>query len=85
MCLGARKPVFMGVRTTKAHLLLTFLKVSYQVSVAEHAGLSLTFPENPKTGFVSTRPISEKTLPEGLLNTLGCNMAWCSYSSITMA
>ena len=28
------------------------------VFVAEQAGLSLTFSENPKTGFVATRPIS---------------------------
>ena len=31
--------------------------IFYIVSVAEQAGLNLTLPETPKTGFVATRPI----------------------------
>ena len=57
----------------RAPLLFPFWKVLYLnllqilcfqlVSVAEDAGLSLAFPETPKTGFVTLRPICKSYIP----------------------
>ena len=64
--LNARKPVFRGMRTTKARIIFKLatseIPILYLVSGAEETGLSPTLSEILKTGFVALGPVYLNTV-----------------------
>ena len=57
------------LQSTTSKLTINDISIFWLVYVAEEIGLSLALSENPKTGFLATRP-NYDTVPLSTLNTM---------------